>query len=152
MSPEQNEANTAAMKDDSKAAEMVADWSEKNIASPLFKNGIVDWAKWNSKYGLEVRVREGSTQVPLREKQFVIRQVAKYGRTEKEAGSLWCQAPSRGRRPVDFAERQDCRLYPGPQNANESVGRYEAGQVWMSGPTWRNYLISALGPDIDEVV
>ena len=92
MGEEQKEAQAAAMKIDSKAADMVLEWSEKNIASPLFKNGMVDWAEWNSRYGLQVGVREGSMKIPFEKRQFVIRQVTKFGRTEKEAESLWNQA------------------------------------------------------------
>ena len=89
---EQKTAVAKGMKDDALAIEMVEEWQEKNIASGLFKNGVVDWAEWNKKFGLTVSIDDTSRRRPFEKMQFIIRQVNKFGRTKEEAKNMWNEA------------------------------------------------------------
>ncbi|CAE7249381.1 unnamed protein product [Symbiodinium sp. CCMP2456] len=92
VSAEQQQAVVDGFKDDAKAVEMVEEWSQRNIASPLFKNGVCDWSEWNARFGLRVSIREGAKTKPYEKREFIIRQVSKFGRTEEQAKGLWNEA------------------------------------------------------------
>ena len=71
---------------------MVEEWSKRNVASPLFKQGTCDWGEWNARFGLKVSITEGSRAVPFEQRQFIIRQTTKFGRTDEQAKNLWVEA------------------------------------------------------------
>ena len=91
-SEEQKQAVLDGFKDDNKATEMILAWQEKNIASGLFKNGVVDWAEWNSKFGLRVSIVDTSRKKPYEKLEFIIRQKNKFGRSDEEAKNMWNEA------------------------------------------------------------
>ncbi|CAE7506268.1 unnamed protein product, partial [Symbiodinium necroappetens] len=92
VSEEQRQAVVEGFKDDAKAVEMVEEWSQRNIASPLFKQGVCDWSEWNARFGLRVSIKEGAKTKPYEKREYIIRQVSKFGRTEEQAKSLWNEA------------------------------------------------------------
>ena len=92
----QKEAVAEALKDDGKAVDMIAAWSTKNVASGLFKGNLVDWAEWNSRFGLRTSIIEGTRTVPFEKTQFVLRQKNKFGRTDEEAVSMWNEREAEG--------------------------------------------------------
>ena len=113
-SEEQKQAVIEGFKDDAKAVEMIAEWSQRNIASPLFRNGVCDWNEWNARFGLRVSIKEGAKTKPFEKREFIIRQVSKFGRSEEQAKGLWNEA-----------EASSCRRDQGQLRLWLAKGEYE---------------------------
>ena len=93
---------------------MIAEWSQRNIASPLFRNGVCDWNEWNARFGLRVSIKEGAKTKPFEKREFIIRQVSKFGRSEEQAKGLWNEA-----------EASSCRRDQGQLRLWLAKGEYE---------------------------
>lgn len=53
------------------------------------RNKVVNWAAFNQRHGVELSKANVETEMPFEERQWIIRQVGKFGRTEAEASAAW---------------------------------------------------------------
>jgi hypothetical protein len=87
---EQLEEFSKTMKPLAVAVVEVEKFSAKNAAIPEGKHkALVDWAEFNTQHGIKLSNSAHSVTAPYEKRQWIIRQVSKFGREEKVAIAAW---------------------------------------------------------------
>ncbi|CAE7038483.1 Tnr [Symbiodinium sp. CCMP2456] len=64
--------------------------AERSVGLSMFARApLIDWVQWEQQFGVLIETKSASQTRPFEERQWVLRQVNKFGRDEKEAGNMW---------------------------------------------------------------
>ena len=100
---EQRDKFREAMKDDDQAVDHVTNEAARNVGLKKYaKKKLISWSEWNQRFGKRAYTNEGERKVPYEKRQFTIRQVNKFGRSNERAEELWELADARA------AKRDNC--------------------------------------------